>query len=449
MKKILIAAIAILSVQMAGAQGKTPEAAKAAVDKADAAVAKAEAAYAAKPNKPVKATVYIAQAKAYMDAYNAPFGNGMLGQDRTQVALLMTGTKPKSSEVVELSGEQFTKDAYKSVNYYYNANNILAIIEVTKPVDKEALEKSLQAYAKAAAVDTKGAKTKDIKLAIADINEKFITEAYNQYTFGKIAEASVYFEKAAAAKATAPVSEFDSTAVYNAGFTAWIAGDNDRALKFFNDCYNAGYYYEEGEVYSKLNDIYGKKGDAAKGVEYLKEGFVKFPQSQSILVNLINYYLTTGEDTDELFRLLDKAKANDPSNASLYYVEGNTYAKLGKKEEAIASYKKSLEVNPEYEFGYVGQGILYYEEMIAIAEEANALDYSKWREYDALMVKYYEAAEQAVTPFMLAYETSKDESLKYNIAQYIRDISFRLRQKGEQYNATYEQFDAIVKAGQN
>ena len=69
----------------------------------------------------------------------------------------------------------------------------------------------------------------------------------------------------------------------------------------------------------------------------------------------------------------------------------------------------------KYEYGYVGIGVYFYEKMIAIAEEANALDYSKWREYDALIEKYYVAAEQAVEPFETAYELSADNGLKYNV----------------------------------
>ena len=68
MKRILFAAAAILSVQVAFAQVKSPEAAKAAVEKAVAATAKAENAFAANPKKVVKFGVYLAEAKAWLDA---------------------------------------------------------------------------------------------------------------------------------------------------------------------------------------------------------------------------------------------------------------------------------------------------------------------------------------------------------------------------------------------
>lgn len=447
MKRILIAAVAILTAQVAFAQSeaKSPEAARAAITKAEAAVQKAETKAAAK-GKPVAFKVYLTEAKAYMDAYNAPKGNGWVGADRNQLQFLIK-EKPSKSEMVELGGQQYQKDVYKACNYYYTTTGQLQMIEVTKPVFEDALDKALDAYAKAAKADVKGAKTKDIKAAIESISNNLVDEAYLQYTLGNSAAASAAFEKAAEAKNTAPLSQLDSSSVYNAAFTAWQAGNNERALDLFKKCYEIGYYYEDGEVYSKLNEVLGNLGRPEEGVAYLKEGFVKFPQSQSILINLINYYLTSGENPDELFALLDKAKANDPTNASLYYVEGNTHAKLGHEAEALAAYDKSLEVNPEYDFGHVGKGVFFYDKMIKIAEEANALDYSKWREYDQLMVKYYEAAEAAVEPFEAVYTNSKDENLKYNVAQYLRDIYFRLRNKDDKFTAGYEKYNEIVKAG--
>lgn len=449
MKKILVAALALLGMQIANAQVKSPEAAKAAVEKAVAATTKAENAYAANPKKVVKVATYLNEAKAYMEAYNAPMGNGWVGADKQQLALLMGSVKPLSSEMVVVGQDQFQKDAYPSCNYYYNANGVLAMIEVTQPVFEDALAGALAAYVKAAEVDVKGTKTKDIALGLTDINSKYVDEAYNKYTFGKLSEASVCFEKAVAAKMTAPLSELDSTSLYNTAFTAWLAGENERALEFFKKCYEVKYFFEDGEVYSKLGDLLINKLDRAEeGLGYLKEGFVAYPQSQSILINLINYYISSGENPDELFSLLAKAKENDPTNASLWYVEGNTHAKLGNKAEAVAAFNEAAKVDPKYDFAYVGLGVFYYEEMIKIADEANALDYSKWKEYDALMVKYYEAAEAALPPFEHVYANSADEKLKFNVAQYLRDIYFRLRTKNESYVPKYETYDAIVKAAQ-
>ncbi len=437
--------MAVLVAGAASAQVKSPSAAKAAVNKTEAAVAKAEAAYAANPKKVVKVTTYLAEAKAYMDAYSASQGNGMLNMDKSQLALVLN-EKPVRSEEVVINGEPYVKDVFANHNYYYR-QNVLQFIEITNPVVDGALVKAVEAYVKAYGADVKGQKTKDIVNGLTEIGAKYWDEAVNSYTLGNYEAAGQAFVNAADAKINAPLSEVDSSAYFNAALMAYISGAKEKAFDLYKKCYDLGYYNEDGEVYAKLGSILIEDGKAAEGADYLKEGFVKFPQSQTILLNLINYYISSGENTDELFELLNKAKANDPGNASIYYVEGNTHAKLGHKEEAIAAYNQTIAVDPNYDFGYVGLGAFYYDQMIAVAEEANALDYSKWREYDALMVKYYENAEAAVEPFETVYAKSQSADLKYNIAQYLRDIYFRLRNKDAKYSDGYEKYNEIVKAG--
>ena len=122
-------------------------------------------------------------------------------------------------------------------------------------------------------------------------------------------------------------------------------------------------YFEDGEVYTKLADVMSKLDTTAAGKKAMKsvleEGFSKFPSNQGILIGLINYYITSGEDTDRLFSLLDDAKKNEPGNASLYYVEGNIYLQLGNADKAKEAYQKCSEINPEYEWGYIGEGMLF------------------------------------------------------------------------------------------
>ena len=160
------------------------------------------------------------------------------------------------------------------------------------------------------------------------------------YMLGDLAGASVLFEKAAEASSVEPVSAPDTTALYNAGYTAWAVKDYDRAQKFFEKCMEIGYYYEGGEVFAKLADVYKAQGKNAESVAVLEKGFAAYPQSQSILIGLINYYIESGENADRLFVLIDEAKKNEPNNASLYYVEGNIYKELGNIEKAVESYTR-------------------------------------------------------------------------------------------------------------
>ena len=437
MKRILIALAVLLSVQVADAQTKTPEAAKKAVESAEVA--------AANPKKAAKLATWTKLASAYMDAYSAPAGAAWLGASKQELQILMGNQKPVSTENVVVAGDQLVKEVYADKEFYYNVNGQLAIINVTKPVVEDALAKAAEAYKKAGEVDVKGSKSKEIMEGLANVASKYIDDGMNCYQFGDLAKASQLFEKAANVSAIAPLSKVDTTALYNAGYTAWAGKDYERAKTFFEKCLAANYYYEGGEVFAKLADVYTNLGDAKKGAETLEQGFVKYPQSQSILIGLINYYLTSGEDADRLFVLINEAKKNEPNNASLYYVEGNIYKELKNVEKAIESYYKCAEINPEYEFGFIGAGILYYELAIELQEKASAeLDDKK---YNELVKEFENALLSALEPFEKAYNVSKDNQLKVSVAEYLKNIYYRFSSNGPEYEAGYKKYDEVVKTG--
>lgn len=54
---------------------------------------------------------------------------------------MMGSEKAQSTEVVTINGEQYEKNVYADKNLYFNDKGQLAIIEVTKPVYADALEK--------------------------------------------------------------------------------------------------------------------------------------------------------------------------------------------------------------------------------------------------------------------------------------------------------------------
>ena len=222
--------------------------------------------------------------------------------------------------------------------------------------------------------------------------------------------------------------------------------DYNRAQNFFEKCLANNYYYEGGEVFAKLGDVYAKLGDKEKGRDILEQGFTKFPQSQSILIGLINYYMESGQNTDRLFSLINEAKKNEPDNASLYYVEGNIYKELGQNDNAIASYYKCADINPNYEFGYIGAGILYYNLALEYQEKAqNELDDKK---YEALVEQFNASLKSALDPFEKAYNLSKDNELRVNVAEYLKNIYYRFSSDSDEFMAGYKKYDEVVKTGQ-
>ena len=437
MKKVLMVLALAAAFTAANAQVKSISAAQTAVQKAKADVEN--------PKKAEKFATWIKYGQTLVDAYDAPAGSGWLGANKNEVQLISNNEKPLSIEQVVIGGQNYEKEVYPTRNYYYNEAGQLGIIEVTKPIVEDALGQALDAYKKAAELDVKHSKTKDITGALLSISGKFNEDAYTAYTLGDVAKASRLFENAAAARETAPLSQLDSNSIYNAGFTAWLAGDMDRAEKFFKRSYDIGYYGEGGETFAKLADIAEKGGNAEKGKDYLEEGFQKFPQSQSILVGLINYYLNNNGSTDRLFELLDEAKKNEPNNPSLYYVEGNICNQLGKIDEAVAAYDQCAKIDPKYAFGYIGKGQMFYNQAIKYSEEAqNEMDDAK---YMALVEKFENSLKSCIEPFEQAYNLLEDEQTKVAVAEYLKNACFRFRTSDASYQEKYDKYAAIVAGG--
>ena len=453
MKKIMLALAVLATMQVANAQVKSAADAASLIGKAQAAVDN--------PKKAAKAATWVALGKAYIDAYNGPTGNAYVGAPKDELKILMGNMKPVASSVVTIQGQQYEKDEYENMNLYF-ANGILAerfgdldegdpalgrvaLIEITKPFCENALEKAVEAYAKAGELEPKGPKTKEISLALSDINNKYVNDAYTKFSLGDVAGAKNDFASAVKAMATAPLSQIDTNSLYNVGYTAHATGQWEEARKVFDECISYGYKGNDGDAYAKAADCASRLGDEAAAKDYLETGFQAYPQSQSILIGLINYYINSKESPEKLFVLLDEAKKNEPDNASLYYVEGNIYSQLGDNEKAVAAYRKCAEVDPKYEFGYIGEGVMHYSNAIKIQDDASKeLDDAK---YMILVRQFEEELKGCIAPFEKAFEVTSDEALKVNIAEYLKNAYYRFRDESDTYKNGYDKYDKIVAGG--
>ena len=437
MKRILMVLALAAAFVSANAQVKSVSAAEAAVAKAKADVDN--------PKKASKFATWAKYGQTLLDAYNAPAGNGWLNASKQELQLVMGNDKPIKVEQVQLPSGEFEKEVYATKNYYFS-NGILQFIEITKPIFADALSQSADAYAKAAELDVKGSKAKDFRAALSTISGKLNEEAYTSYYLGDYATASKNFGEAARVAAIAPNSQCDSNAVYNAGFTAWLAGDLARAEEYLLRSRDIGYLMD-GDVYAKLSDVAEKNGKTEASLAYLEEGFQKFPQNQGILVGLINYYLNNNNgNTDRLFELLGEAKKNEPNNASLYYVEGNICSQLGRIDDAVVAYDQCAQIDPSYAFGYIGKGQMFYNEAVKYSTEAQ--DEPDYKKYLALVDKSDAALEKCVEPFEKAYNLLSDQSTKVAVAEYLKFVCYRLSAKDSSFEEKYKMYDDIVKAGQ-
>ena len=435
MKRIFIALSLILSLTMVSAQPKNAADALKAVTKAETAAADAK--------KAAKPATWISLAKAYIEAYDQPSKNILTGTPQSEVKLFL-----KDQQVLGTSQKQgaegaYTVDSYADKDLYYNTDGILEFFLVTKPaVEGDLLGKAIEALAKAKEVDPKGSKAKDIDQMMTDIHTKLGNEALSEYLAGNFKKAAGLFKTTAACAENPLMGKVDSLNTYYTALVSNMAGEKEQAIDYYKKCIDKG-IFQNGNTFSNLAEVYKNCGDTVACKETLEKGFVQFPENDGILIGLINLYIDSKDDTGRLFELIHAAQNLNPTNASLFYVEGNVYKQLGDVENAAKYYAKSAEVDPNYTFGPLGLGALYYDKAIELQTKAGEeLDDNK---YFALMKEMDEYLEKAIQPFEKSFQMTDDVELKNAIAEYLKNIYFRLRDKNPEYEALSKKYEAFLK----
>ena len=434
MKRILIALAVLLAVQVADAQTKTPEAAKKAVESAKAA--------SENPKKATKVATWTKLASTYMDAYNAPTGNLFLNTPRVQLEQMMAIKKPLATEQVEVEGTPYIREDHGDKYLYFDAQGVLRIIDITKPVFEDALAGALEAYVKAAECDVKGSKTKDILAGIELVAARYFDDGMTRYTFGDYQQAADLIAKAAEASLTEPLAKANETYLYYAGYIYSQAGDYQNAKKYFNKCLDIKYYAEGGNLFPALAEVYTQLGDEENSVAALQRGFELFPENANVLVGLINYYLPKEGGEAELLSLIDKAKTAMPDNPSIYRVEGDIYKRLKDYEKAEASYYKSMEIAPNAADAYIALGGYFIDRGNEYFNQGQ--ETYEQAAYEALMEKYDEMCIASLDPLVKAYELIEDANFKREIANTIKSVCFVLRNKDAKYQAMYDEYNGYL-----
>ena len=432
MKKIILALALVASVQVANAQIKSDADIQKAIEKAEATANDAK--------KGAKPAPWVKLGEAYVKAYTNPTANISTGIDK-QTFALMAGEKPSAVETVTIDGSQYEKQVLSRANVYFTQQGNLAFYEVTKPsVAGDPLEKAVKAYTKAFQL---GAKEKDVATAMENIVGYYYQDAITAYQLGNMPKASELFGKAAETSMTPPCPQVDTNSVYNTAFTALNSGDFARAKKYYNKCLDMG-YTAEGNVYASLSNCALADKDTTAAKQFLADGLQKHPDNASILTNLINLYIQMKEDPKKIVELLDEAKAQMPDNPSLYYVEGNILAGIKDVDGALAAYRKACELNPDYEWGYYGEGTLWATRQAQLIEEANELPVNAYKEYDAKMEESAKCLHNAIEPFEACYAKATDDAVKEAAATYLKQIYFLLRNEKPEYQAAYDKYNGIL-----
>lgn len=433
MKKVLLIVAALILAVGAGAQN---------TEKLLKSINKAQEAVAKKPST----SSYMKLGDAYFSAYQALRGDFQVGWSVNEVALFGGGSNVISEEQVVKGGIPFIVVHYPTKDLYYNANGLVEAIVVTeKLIEGNLLAEARDAYIKAIELDTKQSKYKDLFKKLITLRDAFVNDAFSFYALSDVANAANYFENSLPCSENPAVGAVDTMIVYYAGVAHNMSGNLPRAKSFFQRCVDLG-YMENGDIPAALAEILKAEGDVEGAKACLNEAFQKYPSNQSILVALINLYLSTNDDPAKVLELIHAAQANEPDNASLVYAEGNVYLNLKDNEKAIECYQRSFDMDNEYVYGVYAVGNTYFEMAIATQTEMDALDFSDVKGYEALLAKMEDYLMKSIEPFEKAFAISQAEDIKVNVALALKQVYFRFREKDPKYAENYQKYSDYLKS---
>lgn len=301
------------------------------------------------------------------------------------------------------------------------------------------LETALNSYIKAMKLDDKNRVTGEVKVKLNELFIAFYNEGIERIKTKEFSKALGSFENSIKSNFYIDSTYVDSVSTYYAGLSAKNSSNVEKAVSYFDKCIAIN--FETIDVYRLKALTYLEQKDSAMYIQTLQEGFKEFPSSNSLIMDLINFYLIS-EQADLALEYINKGIEQDPSNHTLYFAKGTIFDKKDMLDDALKCYEKSVEIKPDYFNGYYNIGANYYNRAVILLNEANSIPQNEQAKYEAKLKESDAEILNALPHFLKAYEL--DSTDRSNIVT-IKEIYFKLRTQGDEYNAKFEEWNEKVK----
>ena len=269
------------------------------------------------------------------------------------------------------------------------------------------------------------------------ISNNFLNLAYKHSDNKEYKESLAPFAKVF--EVNKALNRVDTNAIYYASVMALNGEEYETAIKYSNELIALKPMFESYHI-NRLN-AYTKMGDKDGYIKALEKSKKECVGCQNIILEEVNYYISTGE-SEKLLQSLNDAITATPDNAVLYFAKGATIASTD-KSAAKASYLKAIELNPEYSDAYNNLAGIYMEEANAIADKMSDLGFSKADQvkHDKLKEERKEIFKSAKPYMEKAVEIDENNS---SILNALMNVYYELGET-DKWKETKTKFDALKK----
>lgn len=382
--------------------------------------------------KSSNAKFWLSRAELMMDIFNLHRQFLQPGTQQMHVNLIYPNPKDKKPWQDD-EGNQMEEWTYDIIKITMK-NGVVEKFEELEVLYEYPLSEALRSIEMAQKIDSLGKQDKKIMEDYDLLKTYFERQGIEEYyepdyaaSFKSFSSIGIINEKAIMEGVV------DTTLLFYAGMAALRADMAPEAIEYFEKA--AKYNYPEPELYIYLKMKYLEVGDTTSGIKALERGFKLYPSNQSVLRELINYYLIA-DMAEEAMEYLKLAQAEDPDNLSYISAEGSLYDKMGDQEKAIETYQRCIDMDSTFFDAYYNTGVIFYNQAYEMYKEAENIRIA--RDYGLAVDAADEVLAKAL-PFMEKAHAINPKDRQ--TMETLKTLYYRM-----QMNEKYEEIKAELEA---
>jgi len=154
-------------------------------------------------------------------------------------------------------------------------------------------------------------------------------------------------------------------------------------------------------------------------------------------------YCIENNQPEEALKYLKKAIKDEPNNAVFYQAQGSLLDQIGKYDEAKASYKKAIKINPDYFDPYFCLGAMIYNRASVMISAAGDIPVNKQKKYDASIDAAHKQMNKAIPYFEKCHSINPNDIYTMEM---LKVCYYKLRSKYPEYDKKYTAISKELKA---
>lgn len=313
---------------------------------------------------------------------------------------------------------------YRGKIYHSMVESKEAALKESKGVN---MAETLKSYKKTLEFDSKNEYSRETKQRIGVLQVQYLNLGVEQFENKDYVNAVNSFQGAVAV--ASHFNKIDTLALFNAALAAEKGNLNTQAIEYYEKLVELK--FGGANTFYFLSNLYKQNKEDEKAHEVIKKGRTSFPEDKNLIIEELNYYLMKGK-MKEAIANLELAISKDPQNHILVFSMGSVFDNLANPPKdkpqptaseyadfinrAEASYKKALEINPNYFDAMYNLGALYFNQAVKLNDEAQSI---KDNAVYAKEIKKSDAKFEIALPYLeKAHELDpKDKSTQASLLQ--------------------------------